>query len=828
MSDKVTDKNLVEEMSNSFLDYAMTVIVSRALPDVRDGLKPVHRRILFAMNDLGNYADKPYKKSARIVGDVIGKYHPHGDSSVYSAMVRMSQDFAFRKPLVDGHGNFGSLDGDGAAAMRYTEARMSKMGMELLRDIQKKTVDYRENYDASEMEPVVLPSKFPNLLVNGSSGIAVGMATSIPPHNLSEVIDGVKAYIKNPDISPLQLMEFIKGPDFPLGGQLLGTSGIVKAYETGNGSVKVRANYEVFEEKNGKFTIIFSDIPFQVNKATLVEKIADNVKNKRIEGITDLRDESDRDGIRIVIETSRNASAEVIINQLFKYTALESNFSINMLALVNGEPKVLKINEVIMHYLNHQIEIIERRTQYDLTKAEKRAHILRGLIIALNHIDKIIETIKISETQEIALNNLMSSYELDEIQAKSILEMQLRRLTGLEQEKVLTELAELEVKITELLDILEHRERVYQIIEEELTEIQVKYGDDRRTEIITGYFDSSIDYEDLIEEEDTIVTLTESGYIKRLKPDTYKVQNRGGKGLKGMNVNDSDSVKDIMFTSTHTDLLFFTESGKVYKCRTHRIPEMSRTAKGIPLVNLIDIDTEDVISNIVAIKEYSDDQFLFFVTQHGIGKKTSVKEYEKINKNGKIAIGLNEGDIVVEAFVVTDEENMIIASEKGKAIVSQVSDYRMLARSSKGVRAMRLDSTDKIIGGNIFSSSDVAFTITENGYGKATQFDKYRIQTRGGKGSKNINVTEKNGNVKAIKILSEEEFANYDLVMISEMGQLIKLNAASIKVSGRATLGVRMMTLAEGDKLSNIELTKAEEVMDNVDVSRETVVNDEK
>lgn len=818
MSDKIADKNLVDEMSNSFLDYAMSVIVSRALPDVRDGLKPVHRRILFAMNDLGNYADKPYKKSARIVGDVIGKYHPHGDSSVYSAMVRMSQDFSYRNPLVDGHGNFGSLDGDGAAAMRYTEARMSKMAMELLRDIQKDTIDYQDNYDGTEREPVVLPAKFPNLLVNGASGIAVGMATNIPPHNLNEVIDGVKAYIKKPEITSMELMEYIKGPDFPLGGQILGNAGIAKAYETGNGSVRVRANYEVFEEKNGKSTIVFSDVPFQVNKASLVEKIADNVKNKRIEGITDLRDESDRDGIRIVIETSRNSSSEVIINQLFKYTQLESNFSINMLALVKGEPQVLKLNEIIKYYLEHQVEVIERRTKFELTKAEKRAHILRGLMIALKNIDDVIEIIKTSVTQEEAQTKLMKNYELDEIQSKSILEMQLRRLTGLEQSKINDELTELEIKIADLMDILSKEERIFEIIEVELTEIQAKYGSDRRSEIIEGYFDSSIEYEQLIEEENVIITLTEEGYIKRLKSDTYKVQNRGGKGLKGMNVNEEDAVKNMVFASTHSDLLFFTDSGKVFRTRTHKVPEFSRTAKGIPLINLIDIDSGDKISNIISLKEYNDNESLFFVTKHGIGKKTSISEYQRINKNGKRAISLNEGDEVVKTFVVCDEDNILIASREGKAVVSKVADYRKLGRTSRGVRALNLSNTDIIVGGAIFNEGDVAFTITDNGYGKATKFENYRVQNRGGKGSKNINVSEKNGLVTDVKILKEDSLEKYDVIMISSNGIVIRVNASHIKISGRATLGVKMMSLLENDKVSNVEISEVEE-----DVSRETL-----
>ncbi len=617
MSDKIVEKNIVDEMSNSFLDYSMSVIISRALPDVRDGLKPVHRRILFAMNDLGNYADKPYKKSARIVGDVIGKYHPHGDTSVYSAMVRMAQEFSYRNPLVDGHGNFGSLDGDGAAAMRYTEARMSKLAMELLKDIQKNTVDFIDNYDASEKEPKVLPSRFPNLLVNGSSGIAVGMATNIPPHNLGEVIDAIIAYLINKDISIDDIMMHIKGPDFPLGGEILGVSGIEKAYKTGNGTIKVRGKYKVFEEKNGKSTIIFSEIPFQVNKASIVEKIAENVKTHKIEGITALRDESDRDGIRIVIELSRAVSSDVVINKLFKYTQLETNFSANMLALVDGKPEVLNIKQFIEQYVKHQEEIITRRTQFDLDRAAKRAHILAGLKIALDNIDEIIKIIKASPTDSDAITELSSKYHFSEIQAKSILEMKLKKLTGLEREKIDEELQELEILIKELQLILGSIEKIHEIIKEQLLEIKMKYGEPRRSIILDKYVENDIDYEKLIEEEEVIITITEEGYIKRLKSNTYKIQNRGGKGLKGMNVNDEDGISNIIYTSTHSDLLFFTKTGKVFKCRAHHIPEYSRTAKGIPLQNLIDIEAEDYISNIISLRNIEETDYLFFVTKKG-------------------------------------------------------------------------------------------------------------------------------------------------------------------------------------------------------------------
>ncbi len=818
MSDKIFDKNIVDEMSNSFLDYAMSVIISRALPDVRDGLKPVHRRIIYGMNDLGNYSDKPYKKSARIVGDVIGKYHPHGDSSVYSAMVRMSQDFSYRYELVDGHGNFGSLDGDGAAAMRYTEARMSKLTMELIKDINKGTIDYTDNYDQTEREPEVLPAKFPNLLVNGTSGIAVGMATNIPPHNLGEVIDGINSLMENPDITIEELMNDIKGPDFPLGGEILGVGGIHQAYTTGNGRVKVRGKYDIFEEKNGKSTVIFTEIPFQVNKASIVEKIAENVKLKRIEGITDLRDESDRDGIRIVIELSKNVSPEVVINNLFKYTQLENNFSVNMLALVEGEPQVLNLKQILEYYLAHQFEVITRRTRFDLERAEKRLHILEGLVIALDHIDQVIETIRHADNDPDAVEKLMNNHNLSEIQAKSILDMRLKRLTGLERKKIEDELEELLLRVADLKDILGNDDRVYEIIKQELAEVRAKFADDRRSVILENYIDTSTDYEALIEEENVIITLTENGYVKRLKADTYKAQNRGGKGLKGMNVNDEDVVSDIIFASTHSDLLFFTNMGRVYKCRAHRIPEFSRTAKGIPLLNLIDIQEDEKISNIISINEYNEDEFLFFVTKQGRGKKTRLGEYSRINKNGKIAIKLVEDDEVVDTLVVHESDNVIIGSANGKAITSSTADYRPLGRTSSGVRALKLDADDFIIGAGTVSEEDVVLTVTEKGYGKATTFDQYRIQNRGGKGIKNFNVAAKTGRVKVLKVLAKEELEKFDIMMISNSGLVIRINASNVKISGRATMGVRMMNLTEEDVLAKLEITEA----DTNDVSRET------
>ncbi len=824
-NEKLNNHNIVDEMSNSFLDYAMSVIVSRALPDVRDGLKPVHRRILYAMNDLGNYADKPYKKSARIVGDVIGKYHPHGDTSVYDAMVRMSQDFSFRVPLVDGHGNFGSIDGDGAAAMRYTEARMSKVAMELLKDINKDTIDYQDNYDGSESEPIVLPARIPNLLVNGTNGIAVGMATSIAPHNLEEVVNATIAYMKNRDITILEMMEYIKGPDFPLGAQVLGDFGIKKAYETGNGSIRVRSKYDIVYDSKDRASIIVTEIPFQVNKAAMVERIAQTVKDKRVEGIVDLRDESDRDGIRIVMDLSRGTTPEVVINNLFKHTQLESSFSFNMLALVNGEPKVLNLKEIIHHYVEHQIEVTRRKTQYELTKAQDRAHILEGLTIALDNIDRVIAIIRGAKTQDEAMEALSGEFGLTERQAKSILEMQLRRLTGLEREKIETELAELLALITDLKDILASEERINNIIIDELTEISVKYGTPRRTEILQGNFESDLDFESLIEEENVIITLTEGGYIKRLAADTYKTQGRGGKGLKGMNVNDEDHVSEMLFTSTHSDVLFFTNTGKVFRTRAHKIPEYSRTAKGLPLVNLIDIEKDEVITNLISINEYNEDEYLMIITENGLGKKTSLTEYSRINKNGKKAVVLNEGDLVNTVKVITKGENLIVASREGKALHANESAFRAQGRTSRGVRALRLGENDKIIGAEVVNPDDLVVTISEYGFGKATAIEEYRLQNRGGKGIKNLNITAKNGNVVEIKKIAPEDLATTDLLIITEGGQVIRLSGADMKISGRSTQGVTLMRMSEGDRIANVELIEADSEDEKLaeDVSRETI-----
>ncbi len=812
MRKDVIDRNITKEMEDSFLDYAMSVIVSRALPDVRDGLKPVHRRILYAMNDLGNYADKPYKKSARIVGDVIGKYHPHGDSSVYEAMVRMAQDFSYRLELVDGHGNFGSLDGDGAAAMRYTEARMSKAAMELLRDINKDTIDYQENYDGTEKEPVVLPAKFPNLLVNGASGIAVGMATNIPPHNLGEVIDGSVALLNNPEISIEELGEHIKGPDFPLGAQILGNQGIKKGYQTGNGSMKIRSKYEIFEQKNGKALIIFTEIPFQVNKSNLLERIADNVKNKVIDGITDIRDESDRDGVRIVIELRRDVTPEVVVNNLFKYSQLEVSFSMNMLALVNGQPKVLNLLEILTNYLDHQKEVIVRRTKFDLNKAEKRAHILEGLKIAVDNIDQVIKLIRASKTTEDAKESLMTSFDLSEEQTKAILDMKLNKLTGLEMEKIVSELDELLVLIADLKDILASEIRINKIIEEDLLEVKSKYATPRRTEIIEHYIDADGDLESLIEEKEVLITLTKSGYIKRVSIEEFKAQNRGGKGSRGLSLNDGDELNQILFTSTHSDLLFFTDNGKVFKTRGYRVPEYnSKTAKGLPLINLIDIAKDEKVTSIISIKEYSDGESLFFVTKDGKGKKTDLAEYSRINKNGKKAIGLNDGDEVISVNKVTEEGKVFFATRNGLGLKTEVSQFRKMGRTAKGVTAIKFkEESDCVIGFNVLEEDSLIVTISENGYGKMTSTNEYRIQGRAGKGTRNLKVTEKTGVVKEITAISESNKDNFDLMILSQKGQSIRTGLDSLRSMGRNTQGVRVMNLNDGDKVNALELVEKE------------------
>lgn len=813
MSKDTVKKNINKEMENSFLDYAMSVIVSRALPDVRDGLKPVHRRILYAMNELNNTPDKPYKKSARIVGDVIGKYHPHGDSSVYEAMVRMAQDFSYRNELVDGHGNFGSLDGDGAAAMRYTEARMSKIAVELLKDINKDTIDFIENYDGSETEPAVLPAKFPNLLVNGASGIAVGMATNIPPHNLEEIIDGSIAILDNQDITIDELGEIIKGPDFPLGAQILGNAGIKKAYQTGNGSIKIRSKYEIVEQSNGKPMIVFTEIPFQVNKALIVERIADNVRNKVIEGITDIRDESDRDGIRVVVELRRDVAPEVIVNNLFKHTQLEVSFSINMLALVDGQPKVLNIKEILDNYLKHQKIVIRRKTKFELNKAEVRAHILEGLKRAVDNIDRVIEIIRGSKNTEEARQNLMKEFEFTIEQTKAILEMKLQKLTGLEREKIEEELAELLKLIEHLRAILLDEKLVNKIIKEQLEDIKERFGTPRRTEIVYGYIESDSDYESLIEEKNVLITLTKSGYIKRMDSDMLRTQNRGGKGTKGMTLNEEDEVNKIVYASTHSDLLFFTNNGKVFKTRGYKIPNFaSKNVKGMPLINLIGIEKGDKITSIISISEYEENKSLFLTTKKGTGKKTKLEEYFRINKNGKRAITLGEEDEVIGVNVVSDSDIVFFGTRDGNSLKAQATQFRNIGRTSKGVRAIKFkNETDILAGFLVARETEIVLTVTEFGYAKMTKLEEYREQSRGGKGSKNLKVTEKTGKVVDVLSFNPEDIDKYDIVMLTTGGQSIRTKANSLRFLGRNTQGVKIMNLSEGEFITAAQLMETSE-----------------
>jgi DNA gyrase subunit A len=791
---QVREVNISQEMRTSFLDYAMSVIVSRALPDVRDGLKPVHRRILYAMHDLGMHADKPYKKSARIVGDVIGKYHPHGDSAVYETMVRMAQDFNYRYMLVDGHGNFGSIDGDSAAAMRYTEARMSKISMELLRDINKDTIDYQPNYDGEEKEPAVLPARFPNLLVNGTSGIAVGMATNIPPHQLGEVIDGVLAVSKDPDITIQELMDVIPGPDFPTGGLILGRSGIRKAYETGRGSIKLRAKVEIEQKSSGKEVIIVNEIPYQVNKARLIERIAELVREKKIDGITDLRDESDREGMRIVIEVRKDANANVLLNNLYKHTALQTSFGVNLLALVDGEPKVLNLKECLVHYLNHQRVVIRRRTEFELRKAEARAHILEGLRVALDNLDAVINLIRSSRTTDIARTGLMEQFQLSEKQAQAILDMRLQRLTGLEREKIEEEYQGLVALIAELKAILADDEKILEIIREELTEIKERFNDTRRTEIAAGGLDD-IDDEDLIPRENIVITLTHNDYIKRLPVSTYRAQKRGGRGIQGMGTNEDDFVQHLITTSTHDTILFFTNKGKVYRAKGYEIPEFSRTAKGIPIINLLGIEKDEWINAIIPVSEFADDWNLFFTTKHGISKRSPISSFAHIRNNGLIALGLRDGDELISVRLTDGNKDIIIGTKKGLLIRFHESDVRSMGRSATGVKGMTLDEDDEVIGMEVLEENCEILIVTQNGYGKRTPSEEYRLQHRGGKGIKTCNITEKNGRLVSMEVVTGEE----DIMLITTGGVLIRMPVSDISTMGRNTQGVKLIRLDEGD-----------------------------
>ncbi|WP_461673477.1 DNA gyrase subunit A [Priestia megaterium] len=825
MSDKpnsqIREVNISQEMRASFLDYAMSVIVSRALPDVRDGLKPVHRRILYAMNDLGMGSDKPYKKSARIVGEVIGKYHPHGDSAVYETMVRMAQDFSYRYMLIDGHGNFGSVDGDAAAAMRYTEARMSKVSMELLRDINKDTIDYQDNYDGSEREPIVLPARFPNLLVNGSAGIAVGMATNIPPHQLGEVIDGVLAVSQDPDITIAELMEIIPGPDFPTAGQILGRSGIRKAYETGKGSVIVRAKVEIEEQSNGKQTIIVHELPYQVNKAKLIEKIAELARDKKIDGITDLRDESDRSGMRIVIEVRRDANANVLLNNLYKQTSLQTSFGINTLALVDGQPKVLNLKQCLQYYLDHQVVVIRRRTEFELRKAEARAHILEGLKIALDNLDAVIALIRGSQTTDIAREGLMTQFSLSEKQAQAILDMRLQRLTGLEREKIEAEYQSLLALIAELKAILADEEKVLEIIREELIEVKERFNDGRRTEIVSGGAEI-IEDEDLIPRQDIVISLTHNGYIKRLPVSTYKSQRRGGRGIQGMNTNEDDFVEHLLTTSTHDTILFFTNKGKVYRTKGYEIPEYGRTAKGIPIINLLEVDKGEWVNAIIRVDEFVDDWYLFFTTKQGISKRTPLSSFENIRNSGLIALNLREEDELISVKLTDGKRDMVIGTKKGMLIRFNENDVRSMGRTATGVKGITLDSEDEVIGMEILEEQSDVLIITKNGYGKRTPIEEYRVQTRGGKGLRTCNITDKNGDVVALKCVSQEE----DIMLITVSGVLIRVSVSDISQMGRNTQGVKVIRLGDEEFVSTVAKVQTsedeDEVLDELDEHEDT------
>ncbi|MFS3915585.1 DNA gyrase subunit A [Bacillus australimaris] len=817
----VREVNISQEMRTSFLDYAMSVIVSRALPDVRDGLKPVHRRILYAMNDLGMTSDKPFKKSARIVGEVIGKYHPHGDSAVYEAMVRMAQDFNYRNMLVEGHGNFGSVDGDSAAAMRYTEARLSKISMEILRDITKDTIDYQDNYDGSEREPIVMPARFPNLLVNGATGIAVGMATNIPPHQLGEVIDGVLAISQNPEMTTQELMEIIPGPDFPTAGQIIGRSGIRKAYETGRGSITLRAKSIIEETSSGKQRIVINEIPYQVNKARLIEKIADLVRDKKIDGITDLRDESDRNGMRIVIELRRDANAHVLLNNLYKQTTLQTSFGINLLALVDGQPKVLSLKQCLEYYLEHQKVIIRRRTAYELRKAEARAHILEGLRIALDHLDEVISLIRSSQTAEIARNGLMENYSLSEKQAQAILDMRLQRLTGLEREKIEEEYKGLVDLIAELKAILADNEKVLEIIREELTEIKERFNDTRRTEIVTAGIET-IEDEDLIPVENIVITLTHNGYIKRLPASTYRSQKRGGKGVQGMGTNEDDFVEQLISTSTHDTILFFSNKGKVYRAKGYEIPEFGRTAKGIPIINLLEVEKGEWINAIIPVSEFDQDSYLFFTTRHGVSKRTSLSQFANIRNNGLIALSLRDEDELMAVRLTNGEKQIIIGTKKGMLIRFDETDVREMGRTAAGVKGITLSEDDIVVGMEILEPDANVLIVTEKGYGKLTPEKEYRVQSRGGKGLKTCKITDNNGPLVAVKATNAE--AEEDLMIITGSGVIIRMAVSDISTTGRVTQGVRLIRLGDEEHVATVALVEQSQE-DDEENSEENVEN---
>ncbi|MDD3241226.1 MAG: DNA gyrase subunit A [Bacilli bacterium] len=827
MQDKLKDLNFSSEIKDSFLNYAMSVIVARALPDVRDGFKPVHRRIIYSMQELGLSPEKGYRKCARIVGDVLGKYHPHGDTAVYDALVRLAQEFSMRYMLVDGHGNFGSIDGDGAAAMRYTEAKMAKIAAEMVRDINKNTVDFVDNFDGEEKEPEVLPSRIPNLLVNGATGIAVGMATNIPPHNLGEVIDGIIALIDNPELETMDLMNYIKGPDFPTGATILGNSGIRSAYETGRGSITIRSKVIIDELPNGKPQITVSEIPYQVNKANLITKIADLVRDKIIDGITDLRDESNRDGIKIVIELRRDANANVVLNNLYKHTSLQTSYGINNLALVDGQPRVLSLKEMLIKYTEHQKNVIIRRTKFDLEKAKNRAHILEGLKIALDNIDEIVKLLKQAENDNVATIQLIEKFNLSEIQAKAILEMKLRRLTGLERDKIEEELKELAILIADLIDILSKDERIMEIIKIELMEVKDKFGDERRTLIDM----SAIDYiedESLIPVEDIIITLTNKGYIKRLPVDTYRTQNRGGVGVKGITTNEADFVEKLMSMKTHDFILFFSNRGKVYRMKGYEIPEFSRQSKGLPIINLLPLEKDESIRSIVTIEAGENPHlYLSFVTKKGLIKRTSLEEFDSIRNGGKIAIVLKEEDELISVRKTSGENEIIIASSNGRLVRFKEDCVRVMGRSTSGVKGIELGE-GVVIGAEIINSDEQVLIVTENGYGKKTPIEEYRLTNRGSKGVKALNITEKNGNLVSLQSVS----GNDDLMIITDSGIIIRIPIDQVSQLKRATQGVRLINLKDDQKVATVakilkEENEEEEINEEkeFDVSRETLKN---
>ncbi len=803
------DVNLTSEMKTSFIDYAMSVIVSRALPDVRDGLKPVQRRILYGMNELGVTPDKPHKKSARITGDVMGKYHPHGDSSIYEAMVRMAQWWSYRYMLVDGHGNFGSMDGDGAAAQRYTEARMSKIALEMLRDLNKNTVDFQDNYDGSEREPIVLPSRIPNLLVNGATGIAVGMATNIPPHNLAETIDAVKLMMDNPEVTTRELMEVLPGPDFPTGGLVMGKSGIHRAYETGKGSIVLRSRTEIETTKSGRERIVVTEFPYMVNKTKVHEHIVRLAQEKRIEGITAVRDESSREGVRFVIEVRRDASANVILNNLFKLTQLQTNFSFNMLAIEKGVPKILSLRQILADYIAHQQEVVVRRTQFDKDKAEARAHILEGLLIALDHLDEVITIIRNSQTDAEAQAELMARFELTERQSQAILDMRLRRLTGLERDKIQNEYNDLLALIADLADILAKPERVIAIIKEELDESKRKFADARRTELMVGEV-VSLEDEDLIEEEDVVITLSNKGYIKRLAQDEFRSQKRGGRGVQGTGVNDDDFVRDIVSTSTHDHLYFMTNKGRVYRLKGYEIPEYGRTAKGLPIVNLLKLDEGETIQTVINAKsdEASENNHLVFVTRQGLVKRTKEAEFKNIRQNGLIALKLREGDELINVFLTTGNEEIVIGTKFGYSVRFKEDTIRSMSRMAAGVKGVTLRDGDQVVGAAAITEDQEVLIITENGYGKRTSATEYPTKGRGGKGIKTANITEKNGNLAGIVTVSGDE----DIMVITDTGVIIRTAVANISQTGRATQGVKVMRLDDSARIVTFALVEPEEV----------------